>query len=85
MLKFAFFAILFQTTGIKTVLIHRHASILSAYGLAYADAVQEAQEPVGKVYSKGNGINNFKSHLDGDKVSEIIDKFLGMISVFAYF
>ncbi|KAF7981523.1 hypothetical protein HWV62_33097 [Athelia sp. TMB] len=31
--------------GIKTILIHRHSSILSAYGLALADRAFERQEP----------------------------------------
>ncbi|KAI8620425.1 Hydantoinase B/oxoprolinase-domain-containing protein [Chytriomyces sp. MP71] len=31
--------------GIRTILIHRHSAILSAYGLALADVVHEVQEP----------------------------------------
>jgi len=31
--------------NIKRVLIHKHASILSAYGMALADTVQELHEP----------------------------------------
>ncbi|KAI8924480.1 Hydantoinase B/oxoprolinase-domain-containing protein [Entophlyctis helioformis] len=34
-----------RSLGIKTVLIHRHSSILSAYGIALADVVHEVQEP----------------------------------------
>lgn len=34
-------------------MIHRFAGILSAYGLALADIVCEAQEPVGKIFSEG--------------------------------
>ncbi|KAF2141015.1 uncharacterized protein K452DRAFT_319288 [Aplosporella prunicola CBS 121167] len=37
--------------GISTVTIHRYSSILSAYGMALADVVQEAQEPVNVVYA----------------------------------
>ncbi|KAI3002587.1 hypothetical protein CBS147346_5813 [Aspergillus niger] len=36
--------------GISTVIIHKYSSILSAYGMALADFVQEAQEPVNEVY-----------------------------------
>ncbi|PYH69519.1 5-oxoprolinase [Aspergillus vadensis CBS 113365] len=36
--------------GISTVVIHKYSSILSAYGMALADFVQEAQEPVNEVY-----------------------------------
>ncbi|KAK5673023.1 hypothetical protein QVD99_000497 [Batrachochytrium dendrobatidis] len=34
-----------RSLGIKMVLIHRHSSILSAYGLSLADVVHEVQEP----------------------------------------
>ncbi|KAI6144173.1 Hydantoinase/oxoprolinase-domain-containing protein [Pisolithus tinctorius] len=37
--------------GIKTVLIHRYSSVLSAYGLALADRVYELQEPSSTFYS----------------------------------
>ena len=33
------------------------AGILSAYGLALADVVHEAQEPCARVYDKGNALN----------------------------
>jgi len=36
------------------VFIHRFAGILSAYGLALADVVHEAQEPCARAYSKGS-------------------------------
>lgn len=34
-----------QSLGIHRVIMHRHSSILSAYGMALAEVVQEAQEP----------------------------------------
>ncbi|OAX39715.1 hypothetical protein K503DRAFT_769260 [Rhizopogon vinicolor AM-OR11-026] len=37
--------------GIKTILIHRYSSILSAYGLALADRAYELQEPSSTFYS----------------------------------
>lgn len=37
---------------IKKVLIHNHSSILSAYGIALAELVDEKQEPVSVVYSE---------------------------------
>ncbi|KAJ3509495.1 hypothetical protein NLJ89_g5192 [Agrocybe chaxingu] len=40
--------------GIKTVLIHRYSSILSAYGLALADRVYELQEPSSTFYTLQN-------------------------------
>ncbi|PWY86783.1 5-oxoprolinase [Aspergillus heteromorphus CBS 117.55] len=36
--------------GISTVIIHKYSSILSAYGMALADVVQEAQAPVNETY-----------------------------------
>lgn len=40
--------------GIKTILIHRHSSILSAYGLALADRAYELQEPSSTFYTTQN-------------------------------
>ncbi|KAL1607859.1 hypothetical protein SLS60_002797 [Paraconiothyrium brasiliense] len=37
--------------GISTIKIHKYSSILSAYGMALADVVQEAQRPQSLVYS----------------------------------
>ncbi|KAG8830784.1 hypothetical protein FRB91_006426 [Serendipita sp. 411] len=37
--------------GIKTVLIHRYSSILSAYGLSLADRIYELQEPSSAQYT----------------------------------
>ena len=35
------------------VFVHKYAGILSAYGMALADVVEEAQEPSMEVYEKG--------------------------------
>ncbi|KAF8151804.1 5-oxoprolinase [Crassisporium funariophilum] len=40
--------------GIKTILIHRYSSILSAYGLALADRAYELQEPSSTFYTPQN-------------------------------
>ncbi|KAG6868855.1 hypothetical protein C0993_008984 [Termitomyces sp. T159_Od127] len=40
--------------GIRTILIHRYSSILSAYGLALADRVYELQEPCSTFYTANN-------------------------------
>ncbi|TRM58146.1 Hydantoinase/oxoprolinase-domain-containing protein [Schizophyllum amplum] len=37
--------------GIKTVLVHRYSSVLSAYGLALAERVVERQEPASDTFS----------------------------------
>ncbi|KAF2676536.1 hypothetical protein K458DRAFT_396842 [Lentithecium fluviatile CBS 122367] len=37
--------------GISQILVHRYSSVLSAYGMALADVVDERQEPESKVWS----------------------------------
>ncbi|KAI3395038.1 hypothetical protein diail_1861 [Diaporthe ilicicola] len=49
--------------GIKQILIHRYSSVLSAYGMALADVVDERQEPDSAVWSD-----------DGKTVDELKDK-----------
>ena len=39
-----------RNLGMSRVFIHRYSGILSAYGLALADVVHEAQEPCAKEY-----------------------------------
>lgn len=43
-----------RALGMQTVIIHKYAGILSAYGMALADVVHEAQEPCAKVYEPEN-------------------------------
>lgn len=40
--------------GMSKVLVHKYAGILSAYGMALADVVYEAQEPAGITLDEGN-------------------------------
>lgn len=40
-----------KTLGIKRILIHRYSSVLSAFGMALADVVEEQQEPSSETYS----------------------------------
>ncbi|ORY72599.1 5-oxoprolinase [Leucosporidium creatinivorum] len=40
-----------STLGIKTILVHRYSSILSAYGMALAERVFERQEPSSETWS----------------------------------
>ncbi|OKL57401.1 hypothetical protein UA08_07323 [Talaromyces atroroseus] len=37
--------------GIQSIIIHKYSSILSAYGMALADVVQEAQRPHSQIYN----------------------------------
>ncbi|XP_029033691.2 5-oxoprolinase [Osmia bicornis bicornis] len=39
-----------RSLGMGTVFVHKYAGILSAYGMALADAVEEAQEPSAEIY-----------------------------------
>lgn len=43
-----------EALGIKQILIHRYSSVLSAYGMALADVVDERQEPESKVWKDDN-------------------------------
>lgn len=40
-----------ESLGIKQILVHRYSSVLSAYGMALADVVDESQVPESKVWS----------------------------------
>lgn len=42
-----------ESLGIKQILLHRYSSVLSAYGMALADVVDERQEPESIVWSDG--------------------------------
>lgn len=43
-----------ESLGIRQILVHRYSSVLSAYGMALADVVDESQEPDSCVWD-GNG------------------------------
>lgn len=43
-----------RSLGMSKVAIHKYAGILSAYGMACADVVHEAQEPAAKTYQSEN-------------------------------
>lgn len=40
-----------ERLGIRQILVHRYSSVLSAYGMALADVVDERQEPDSKVWA----------------------------------
>lgn len=42
-----------RALGMQTVIVHKYAGILSAFGMALADVVHEAQEPCAKIYEPG--------------------------------
>nr|XP_040023452.1 5-oxoprolinase isoform X1 [Gasterosteus aculeatus aculeatus] len=43
-----------RALGMKTVFIHKYSGVLSAYGLALADVVEEVQEPCSLQYERGS-------------------------------
>ncbi|KAJ3228166.1 hypothetical protein HK099_006046 [Clydaea vesicula] len=43
-----------RSLGIKKILIHKYASILSSYGLSLADVINEVQEPCASIFNKEN-------------------------------
>nr|XP_057916017.1 5-oxoprolinase [Doryrhamphus excisus] len=43
-----------RALGMKTVFIHKYSGVLSAYGLALADVVEEVQEPCSLQYEKNS-------------------------------
>ena len=49
--------------GISRVVVHKYSSILSAYGIALADVVEEKQEPSSKTYSSETK-SHFEERLD---------------------
>lgn len=44
-----------RALGIRTVHVHKHSGVLSAYGIALADSVAERLQPLGERYSVGYG------------------------------
>ena len=48
-----------EALGISQILIHRYSSVLSAYGMALADVVDERQEPESKVWSDDGDVRKY--------------------------
>ncbi|KAG6122991.1 hypothetical protein E4U14_002363 [Claviceps sp. LM454 group G7] len=44
--------------GISQILVHRYSSVLSAYGMALADVVDERQEPDSSIWQDGGSVVN---------------------------
>ncbi|KAL2758036.1 hypothetical protein ACRALDRAFT_2119105 [Sodiomyces alcalophilus JCM 7366] len=54
-----------ESLGIKQILIHRYSSVLSAYGMALADVVDERQEPDSTVWTyPGDAVDELKSKME---------------------
>lgn len=48
-----------EALGISQILIHRYSSVLSAYGMALADVVDERQEPDSKIWSDSKEVRQY--------------------------
>ena len=54
-----------ESLGIKQILVHRYSSVLSAYGMALADVVDESQVPDSKVWSdEGDAKKELKAKME---------------------
>ncbi|RYP78442.1 hypothetical protein DL771_000627 [Monosporascus sp. 5C6A] len=54
-----------ESLGIGQILVHRYSSVLSAYGMALADVVDERQEPDSKVWQdEGGVVDELKSKME---------------------
>jgi 5-oxoprolinase (ATP-hydrolysing) len=54
-----------ENLGIRQILMHRYSSVLSAYGMALADVVDERQEPDSKVWAdEGEAKESLEKKLD---------------------
>ena len=54
-----------ESLGIKQILVHRYSSVLSAYGMALADVVDESQIPDSKTWSDtGTVVDELKATMD---------------------
>ncbi|PVU85562.1 hypothetical protein BB559_006947 [Furculomyces boomerangus] len=52
-----------KTLGIKTVYVHRNASVLSAYGLSLAEVVEEKQIPSAQALNDSESMSEILSHI----------------------
>ncbi|KAK3069742.1 hypothetical protein LTR53_011679 [Teratosphaeriaceae sp. CCFEE 6253] len=57
-----------EALGIRQILVHRYSSVLSAYGMALADVVDERQEPESKVWKDDD--SEVREYLEG-KMEEL--------------
>lgn len=54
-----------ESLGVKQILVHRYSSVLSAYGMALADVVEERQEPESSVWVDGSdAVEKLRAKMD---------------------
>lgn len=66
-----------RSLGMGTVFVHKYAGILSAYGMALADVVEEAQEPSIEAYAIGSSKNSLKNMTFSDIIDYVTLKKFG--------
>ncbi|PWN53395.1 hypothetical protein IE53DRAFT_338833 [Violaceomyces palustris] len=66
-----------RSLGISTVIIHKYSSILSAYGMALADRVFEAQEPCSEVWDGEGGEARSRVEKRAEHLSRVVEEELG--------
>ncbi|RDL37470.1 5-oxoprolinase [Venustampulla echinocandica] len=59
-----------ERLGIQQILVHRYSSVLSAYGMALADVVDERQEPDSKVWVDNEEVREYLEN----KIGELKEK-----------
>ncbi|KAH6674154.1 Hydantoinase B/oxoprolinase-domain-containing protein [Halenospora varia] len=64
-----------ESLGIRQILVHRYSSVLSAYGMALADVVDERQEPESKVWADNSDVKEYLRN----KVNDLKQKSRGAL------
>jgi 5-oxoprolinase (ATP-hydrolysing) len=59
-----------EALGISQILVHRYSSVLSAYGMALADVVDERQEPESTVWSDSRDVREYLQNKMNDLKSK---------------
>jgi 5-oxoprolinase (ATP-hydrolysing) len=59
-----------EALGISQILVHRYSSVLSAYGMALADVVDERQEPESTVWGDSEDTREYLQHKMADLKSK---------------
>ena len=63
-----------KSLGIRQILVHRYSSVLSAYGMALADVVDESQEPDSQVWDERSNVKEVLSKKMEELKSRSIQK-----------
>jgi 5-oxoprolinase (ATP-hydrolysing) len=74
-----------ESLGIRQILVHRYSSVLSAYGMALADVVDESQEPDSQVWDEAGkakeALNKKMEELKSRSTKKLKDQGFGNDSI----